>query len=364
MTIRDTRHATLVLAIAALGLATFEAPAVRAADAPACRLLKIDEIPITFVQNQPLVDVVINGKPGKFIVDTGSVGDIMFGGALPAFGLTRQESNDVEFQGVGGSQASYMTRIADFKLASIEQKNLTLFVIGRYGTANSAGLLGREFLGRYDVELDLADHVIRRFKPENCGQQSLAYWTKTPEVVDFRHDDIVEPYRIKVLLNGHAINAILDSGATTSVITPDAAAQAGLKESDYEHGQQHYDSGIGQKRVAFRIGTFETVTIGDEQIKHAKLEVADLFGDNTVEDGHLAARVGDGTEMLLGADFLRSHRVFLVTSQGRIYFTYSGGPVFQVVGDAVKPKDDAAPSAPPSPVSPVSPGAAANTPTH
>ena len=272
----------------------------------------------------------------------------MFGGALPAFGLTKQESTDVQFQGVGGSQASYMTRIADFKLASIEQKNLTLFVIGRYGKPERAGLLGREFLGLYDIELDLANHVIRRFKPDHCGQQSLAYWTKTPQIVDFRHDDIIQPYEIKVVLNGHTINAILDSGATTSVITPDAAAQAGLKASDYDT-KVDYSSGIGDKRVAARVATIETITIGDEQIKHAKLRVADLFGDNTVEEGHLQARAGDGTQMLLGADFLRSHRVFLVTSQGRIYFTYSGGPVFQVVGDAVKPKDEVDGSSTPAP---------------
>ena len=34
--------------------------------------------------------------------------------------------------------------------------------------------------------------------------------------------------------------------------------------------------------------------------------------------------------MLLGADFLRAHRVLVARSQGRLYFTYSGGTVFPV----------------------------------
>jgi hypothetical protein len=34
--------------------------------------------------------------------------------------------------------------------------------------------------------------------------------------------------------------------------------------------------------------------------------------------------------MLLGADFLRSHRVLVAHSQRKIYFTYTGGPVFQL----------------------------------
>jgi hypothetical protein len=33
--------------------------------------------------------------------------------------------------------------------------------------------------------------------------------------------------------------------------------------------------------------------------------------------------------MLLGADFLRSHRVLVSHSQRKIYFTYVGGPIFQ-----------------------------------
>ena len=32
--------------------------------------------------------------------------------------------------------------------------------------------------------------------------------------------------------------------------------------------------------------------------------------------------------MLLGADFLRAHRVLVSHSQRKMYFTYLGGPVF------------------------------------
>jgi hypothetical protein len=32
--------------------------------------------------------------------------------------------------------------------------------------------------------------------------------------------------------------------------------------------------------------------------------------------------------MLLGADFLRSHRVLVARSQKKMYFTYEGGTVF------------------------------------
>jgi len=32
--------------------------------------------------------------------------------------------------------------------------------------------------------------------------------------------------------------------------------------------------------------------------------------------------------VILGTDFLRAHRVMVARSQRKVYFTYSGGPVF------------------------------------
>ena len=36
--------------------------------------------------------------------------------------------------------------------------------------------------------------------------------------------------------------------------------------------------------------------------------------------------------MLVGADFLRSHRTLVSHSQRKIYYTYTGGPVFVTGG--------------------------------
>ena len=46
--------------------------------------------------------------------------------------------------------------------------------------------------------------------------------------------------------------------------------------------------------------------------------------------------------MLLGYDFLRSHRVLVAHSQHRIYFTYSGGPVFARAPPPVRAAPDMA----------------------
>ena len=41
--------------------------------------------------------------------------------------------------------------------------------------------------------------------------------------------------------------------------------------------------------------------------------------------------------MLLGADFLKAHRVLFARSQHRLYLSYVGGPLFNVSTEAATP---------------------------
>jgi tetratricopeptide (TPR) repeat protein len=75
------------------------------------------------------------------------------------------------------------------------------------------------------------------------------------------------------------------------------------------------------------------------------------LGDEVIENARL--RIGDTdlaglADMVLGADFFLSHRVYVAKSQKKIYFTYNGGRVF----DLSKPLDAStdAVAADPSPV--------------
>ena len=54
--------------------------------------------------------------------------------------------------------------------------------------------------------------------------------------------------------------------------------------------------------------------IGTEEVRNIKIR----FGDIGLEEA----------DMLIGADFFLSHRVYVANSLRRMYFTYDGGPVF------------------------------------
>ena len=77
-------------------------------------------------------------------------------------------------------------------------------------------------------------------------------------------------------------------------------------------------AGVDLKTLVVPVDNF---TIGQEEIHNTRLSV-----------GELDLSIGD---MLLGADFFLSHRIYVANSQHKLYFTYNGGPVFNL---GAKPK--------------------------
>jgi tetratricopeptide (TPR) repeat protein len=56
--------------------------------------------------------------------------------------------------------------------------------------------------------------------------------------------------------------------------------------------------------------------MGQEEIKNTRLRIGDIDLPNA--------------DMLIGADFFLSHRIYVANSQRKLYFTYNGGPVFNL----------------------------------
>jgi tetratricopeptide (TPR) repeat protein len=127
------------------------------------------------------------------------------------------------------------------------------------------------------------------------------------------------------------------------VLTLAAAKRAGITPSSPGVANGGVTFGVGRRVVQTWIATFSSFKIGDEEVQHARLR----FGDVDLS----------GKDMLIGADFFLSHRVYVASSQGKLYFTYNGGPVFDL--RAAPKTDSGAATASSEPAATVSPAAAA-----
>jgi tetratricopeptide (TPR) repeat protein len=154
---------------------------------------------------------------------------------------------------------------------------------------------------------------------EGCDKTVLAYWAKDQPYSVIEIDPQKKFHTVgTAFLNGVKIRVLFDTGAATSFVTLKAAERAGVKPGDPGVGAAGSAHGIGQGSVNFWIAPFASFKIGDEVIHNTRLRIGEL--DLDLMD----------VDMLLGADFFLSHRIYVANSREKLYFTYSGGPVFNL----------------------------------
>ena len=291
---------------------------------------------------KPLVHAQLNGKDALFVADSGA----FFSFVTPAAVSEFQLQIDPKYQGLyvigaGGGENAQVARAKAFTLLGSTFKNVDFVVAGSVFGGGAVGLLGQNVFRIADVEYDLANGVIRLAQPTDCKNTPLAYWADA-EHKQFSSLDIDfatphEPHTIGVAyLNGEKIRVTFDTGAGVSQMTLAAAKRAGITPSSAGVSDGGSTFGVGHRAVKSWIATFDSFKIGEEEIHHARLR----FGDIDLR----------GTDMLIGPDFFLSHRVYVASSQRKMYFTYNGGPVFDLRA-APKPEAagvDAASAAPPS----------------
>jgi predicted aspartyl protease len=299
--------------------------ALTAGAAGACALQTVGELNVDLSRRAPMVDGEINGVKVKIMIDTGSTTSIIAGPAAGALGLTAGTTPGGYVFGIGGGRETYSVVPKSLKIGTLTASELPPFLVGGPipGEPDVAMLVGADFLSQFDVELDLADNMIRLFRANGCTPPQLVYWNKP-----YSQAPLIpgKGFETNVTLNGDRVLGLLDTGASTSLV--DAAAAAGAGEAAPPHPQLLV-AGLGpQARVAWN-DDFASVAVGDESIAHARIEVANFTRDFDVTyTGTRLGSHGDAPSMLIGEDFLHVHRVMIDNKNHVIVFSYTGGPIF------------------------------------
>jgi predicted aspartyl protease len=302
-----------LVSIASMGLGSLSP----VADA-ACTLGKLAELKVTMSGTTPVISAQINGKDVKFAVDSSSFYNIISAAAAASSGLRLMPAPDwVGAQGADGKSALSVSVAEDFVVGGLRVKNIEFLAGGNDSGSGIEGVVGQSLFRNTDVEYDLGHGVIRLIRPKGCGDAGLAYWATANQsfsVVDIDSMLPARPFLMGVAqLNGAPIRVLFDTGANASRISPQAARQAGLKGNPSELQEGGYSRGMGRPAVKTHIASFASFKVGDEEIRNPNLRVGDTR---------------EGTDMLLGADFFLSHRIYVSNAQHKMYFTYNGGPVF------------------------------------
>jgi len=286
-----------------------------------CQITTV-ELPVIMSGSRPLVTARIDDAEVNFVLDSGSFFNMITPAAAEQFKLPhRRAPKGLRVEGVGGRADIYVTSVKEFRLTKTVFPNVDFIVGGNEPGANAVGLLGQKFLTLADVEYDLGNGAFRLVYPgDDCEKANLAYWAGSKPYSEI---ELERPRRTSTNLtygaayvNDVKVRVAFDTGAPMSILSLQAAERAGPVpggEGVVPAGNLH---GIGHKEIQTWIAPVRNFRIGDEQIKNTHLRV----GDIDLPD----------IDMLLGADFFLSHRIYVANGQEKIYFTYNGGPAFDL----------------------------------
>lgn len=284
-----------------------------------CQYVEIAKAPIRYtgLDLSPSMQASINGKPATMLVDTGAFSSFLTVEGAKRHGLTMWPSF-AEVEGVSGTSGILLANIERLSFGPASSTKALMPVLADIArTPSWDGLVGAYFLFQTDLEINLAEKELKFFRGDNCYSAHLGYWDKQAVVVPmgFWSGKHKTPY-FTIEINGKEFKAIIDSGAGESSLTLGAAKKLGIKMNGPGVRDGGQTSGIGKAHVKRWIARFERIKIGDETITDTDLAVFEPQGDISAD-------------VLLGEDFLRSHRVLFAVSQKKIYLSYVGGNAFR-----------------------------------
>lgn len=283
------------------------ASALLAACAAPCEFNQGDVLPISLAGGKPVVPAEINGARLPFLVDTGATSTALFAESAAALRLPVDRMRTTTARGIGGVSQQSNALVQQMRIGTREMQRLTLPVMthGRPGALPMVGLIGADFLGTSEVEIDFPARRFVLHDARTCFARTAPDWTGAYDTIplDMLPGGLV---RLRVQVNGTGVWAVLDTGAEHSTMLRSTAASLGVPAAALSGKPIGVVHGIGATRVELRMQRFETVQIGAETLRNWPIGIIDL-------------PPGTPFSMLLGLDYIAQRRLWLSYSQQRLY---------------------------------------------
>jgi clan AA aspartic protease (TIGR02281 family) len=243
------------------------------------------------------------------MIDTGAARSSISSELAAQLHLPQSRSRKITVHGIGGEMKAARPVVAhDFRLGNGFLKDYDLTVInyagGKKGIPGApAGLLGIDLLSGFELEFDFPNRMLTLYTPENCSGKFLP-WTGPYETIEGQRQ-FDGQLQIPIRLNKVDINAVIDTGASSSALGIDTADDVGVPESALQLDRKSMSmgaSGVPQQAYQHR---FDSLTVGETTYRHVPL---------SVQDEHFGVM-----QMILGMDFFRRRKLWVSFKTEQIF---------------------------------------------
>ncbi len=281
------------------------------------------------------VPAAINGVKKSMLVDTGGFFTEITQPVSEELKLSARHTR-LQIVGVAGDETGLAVR-AGLTLGKLHSDGMDFMVMpGNHSFApdvkDAAGLLAPNLLRAYDVDLDVSGRKLNLISPKHCDGKVI-YWRASSVAVVPVRINLDGHILVPVELDGKRMTAVLDTGATTSVLNLDTASKTfGLEpgSSDAPLNASLVNGEIKVYSHRFKTLALEGIAVSNPQLTlmpdlmrgklynpHNKLE-----GDTRISNSEIETGLG---EMVLGMDILRHLHLYIAYKEQKLYVTPASG---------------------------------------
>jgi predicted aspartyl protease len=269
------------------------------AEAPQnCTLRIVSDLDVQMTDSGLLtVPVTLNDQPFRMLVDTGDYYSVVTSRTAKVLGKEPEPTADLILIGWGGSRMYRFVNLDEFGFGRMKRAK-TQFMVMQSTGQEFDGLIGADFFYYFDLDFDMAHAKLNLVSPERCKGKAV-YWTKGDYAAipfDYKDRKIV----LTVTVDGKEVKAILDTGASDTVMSLDKAADMfDWNDKTTAEATQHH---------AFKSMSFGGISVLNPAIELISDKRSVLLGEG-------------GPRMILGMGVMRRLHFLISYKEEMIYVT-------------------------------------------
>ena len=273
-----------------------------------CGTAQLGQTTVATLRNAPIVTLLANGMPVTMLLDTGAETTILTPGVAKRLGAQRpQVEFDRQLRGVAGSLQTTEVELHSFAIGGVaipwRRVRVAPINVASVFSGPLDGVLGADSLNSFDIDLDLPNNRITFYSKQTCPGAAPA-WTE-PYIAIAAGRSKGDHLFFPVQLDGHKINAFIDTGSQSTVLSTSAALALGLTPVLLARDRAAILRGAGPEELSGRVHRFARLEIGGEAIRNPEIIVAGL-------------NLSDA-DLVLGIDIVRSWRIWLSYGAQKIF---------------------------------------------
>lgn len=264
---------------------------------------------------RPIGEAIINGTPVPAMISTAAADSaILNKKILDRLGVPVRTSQSVMFpENIRNPTGIYSVLdvsfavLDDFSFGAARRKNV-MYQVEDFMDDTFGVRIGAANLLYTDLEIALDGGYIKFFKPKGCFAEHLAYWDPQAVAVTTYRDEWARDPRVlfTAIIGGKNVSALLSTATPHSYMPKAAAERLGLTPGSAGAEREEPLPGHGADQPVWKVPV-PSMSIGALEVKDFDLRLMDL--------------PHSGEILVLGADFLHRHHVYIARAQNKIYFS-------------------------------------------